>query len=71
MVELESFLPEVDLDKNYDLLPIAFNAFVANRVNKNGDVVDAETAIAMYKEVTSGYPRSELIPNPIRQVKMI
>ena len=50
MVELESFLPEVDLDKNYDLLPIAFNAFVANRVNKNGDVVDAETAIAMYKD---------------------
>ena len=48
MVELEKFLPEVDVEKNVDLLPVAFNAFVANRVNKNGDVVDTETAIAMY-----------------------
>ena len=50
MVELEKFLPDVDLNKNYDLLPIAFNAFVVNRVNKNGDVIDGETAIAMYKD---------------------
>ena len=50
MVELESFVPNVDLDKNYDLLPIAFNAFVVNRVNKNGDVVDTKTALAMYKD---------------------
>ena len=50
MVELEDFVPNVDLDKNYDLLPIAFNAFVVNRVNKNGDVVDTETALAMYKD---------------------
>ena len=49
MVDLEKFVPEVDTDTNYDLLPVAFNAFVANRVNKNGDVVDAETAIAMHK----------------------
>jgi len=48
MVELEKFLPEVDIEKNVDLLPVAFNAFVANRVNKNGDVVDTETAVAMY-----------------------
>tara|TARA_R100000008_G_scaffold41988_1_gene24180 strand:- start:628 stop:2148 length:1521 start_codon:yes stop_codon:yes gene_type:complete len=48
MVELEKFLPEVDVEKNVDLLPVAFNAFVANRVNKNGDVVDTDTAIAMY-----------------------
>ena len=48
MVELEKFLPDVDLEKNVDLLPVAFNAFVANRVNKNGDVVDTDTAIAMY-----------------------
>ena len=46
MVDLEKFVPEVDTDANYDLLPVAFNAFVANRVNKNGDVVDTETAIA-------------------------
>lgn len=49
MVDLEKFVPEVDTDSNYDLLPVAFNAFVANRVNKNGDVVDTETAIAMHK----------------------
>ena len=48
MVQLEKFLPEVDVEKNVDLLPVAFNAFVANRVNKNGDVVDTETAVAMY-----------------------
>ena len=49
MVELEKFLPQVDVEKNVDLLPVAFNAFVANRVNKNGDVVDTDTAIAMYE----------------------
>ena len=48
MVELEKFLPQVDVEKNVDLLPVAFNAFVANRVNKNGDVVDTDTAIAMH-----------------------
>ena len=39
----------MDVEKNVDLLPVAFNAFVANRVNKNGDVVDTDTAIAMYE----------------------
>lgn len=48
MVELEKFLPDVNAEKNIDLLPVAFNAFVANRVNKNGDVVDTETAVAMH-----------------------
>ena len=47
MVDLEKFVPEVDTDANYDLLPVAFNAFVANRVNKNGDVVDTPTALAI------------------------
>ena len=41
MVELEKFIPEVDTEKNIDLLPVAFNACVANRVNKNDDVVDS------------------------------
>ncbi len=49
LVDLEKFVPNVDTEENYDLLPVAFNAFVANRVNKNGDVVDTETALAMYK----------------------
>ena len=45
MVQLEDFLPEVDTHKNIDLLPIAFNACVANRVNKNGDVIDTKAAV--------------------------
>jgi hypothetical protein len=49
LIDLEKFVPNVDTEENYDLLPVAFNAFVANRVNKNGDVVDTETALAMYK----------------------
>jgi hypothetical protein len=48
-VDIGDFVPDVDTKKNVDLLPIAFNAFVANRVNKNGDVIDTETAIASYK----------------------
>ena len=42
---LKDFLPDVNVDKNIDLLPVAFNACVANRVNKNGDVIDTATAI--------------------------
>ena len=49
-LEVAKFLPEVDPEKNVDLLPVAFNAFVANRVNKNGDVVDTDTALAFYKD---------------------
>jgi hypothetical protein len=47
-VDIGDFVPDVDTKKNVDLLPIAFNAFVANRVNKNGDVIDTDTAIASY-----------------------
>ena len=49
MVELEKFIPDVDTDKNIDLLPVAFNACVANRVNKNDDVVDSYASVEMYK----------------------
>ena len=45
MVDLENFVPEIDTEKEVDLLPVAFNAFVANRANKNGDVIDTETAV--------------------------
>ena len=48
-IEVAEFIPEVD-EKQVDLLPVAFNAFVANRVNKNGDVVDTDTALAFYKD---------------------
>lgn len=47
--EIKSFVPDVDAGKNIDLLPIAFNAAVVNRVNKNGDVIDTNTALASYK----------------------
>lgn len=47
--EIGGFIPDIDTESNYDLLPIAFNAAVANRVNKNGDVIDTETAVAIYK----------------------
>jgi len=46
---LKKFLPDIDTDKNIDLLPIAFDACVVNRVNKNGDVVDSLTATEMLK----------------------
>ena len=49
LIDVGNFIPDIDMSKNVDLLPIAFNACVVNRVNKNGDVVDAATAIEMYK----------------------
>ncbi len=39
------FIPDIDTDRNIDLLPVAFNAFVANRVNKNGDVINTSSAL--------------------------
>ena len=35
LLDVGDFIPEVDTEKNIDLLPIAFIACVANRVNKN------------------------------------
>ena len=49
LIDVGNFIPDIDMSKNVDLLPIAFNACVVNRVNKNGDVVDAATAVEMYK----------------------
>jgi len=40
-------VPDVDTNKNIDLLPVAFNAFVANRVNKNHDVINTEAALSI------------------------
>lgn len=46
---LKNLLPDyrVNLDKNIDLLGIAFNAAVVNVANKNGDIMDTQTAIYM------------------------
>jgi hypothetical protein len=48
--QIGDFIPDVDTDKNVDLLPLAFNACVVNRANKNGDVMDTKTALAIYKD---------------------
>jgi hypothetical protein len=47
--KLRKFLPEINTDDNVDLLPVAFDACVVNRVNKNGDVIDGETAAKIAK----------------------
>jgi hypothetical protein len=47
--KLKKFLPEINTDDNVDLLPVAFDACVVNRVNKNGDVIDGETAAKIAK----------------------
>jgi hypothetical protein len=49
-MQVGNFIPNINTEKNVDLLPIAFNAAVVNRVNKNGDVIDSDTAIASYKD---------------------
>ena len=49
VLDVSSFVPDVDTSKNIDLLPVAFNACVANRVNRNGDVIDTNTALDIYK----------------------
>ena len=49
IANLKKFLPDIDTDKNIDLLPIAFDACVVNRVNKNGDVIDTATATKIAK----------------------
>ena len=47
--ELRKFIPEINVEKNIDLLPIAFDACVVNRVNKNGDVINSSTAKEILK----------------------
>ena len=43
---LKSIIPgDVDLDKNMDLLAIAYNAAVVNAFNKNGDGIDSKSAV--------------------------
>jgi hypothetical protein len=47
-LDLKDFIPNID-PHNIDLLPIAFNAFVVNRVNKNKAVMDTATAIEVHR----------------------
>ena len=48
-LDIEKFIPGIDTEKEIDLLPVAFNACVANRVNRNGDVIDTATALEIHK----------------------
>lgn len=47
--ELKKSIPNLPSD-NQAFLPLAFNAFIANRINKNDDVIDTQTALAIYKK---------------------
>lgn len=49
LAQVSKFLPQIDTSKNADILPVAFDACVINRVNKNKDVVNTATALGMYK----------------------
>lgn len=57
--ELGHFIPNIDTAKDIDLLPIAFNACVINRVNKNGDVINTDTALAIYKNFINKFIDTE------------
>ena len=46
--DLKGLMPEsIDLDKNIDLVGVAFNAAVVNMFNKNHDGISTETALAV------------------------
>jgi len=49
MDELAKFIPNIDATRNIDLLPIAFDACVVNRGNKNGDIMNTDTGLSTYK----------------------
>ena len=43
---LKPLIPKsIDLDRNIDLIGVAFNAAVVNKFNRNGDGIDSETAV--------------------------
>lgn len=51
LYELESLVPEeVRGSKNIDLLPVAFDLAIVGQRNKKGDLIDKETALAVYKQ---------------------
>ena len=57
--ELKNFIPDIDTEKHIDLLPIAFDACVINRPNKNGDMIDTDTALAVYKNFINKFIDTE------------
>ena len=57
--ELKKFIPNIDIATHIDLLPIAFNACVINRPNKNGDMIDTQVALATYKNFVNKFIDTE------------
>lgn len=49
VAEIKPLIPAIDMDANFDLLPIAFDSCVANKFNKNNDGIDGQTAVAIAK----------------------
>jgi hypothetical protein len=63
---IRAFIPDIDTKANHDLLPVAFNAFVVNRVNKNDDVIDTDTALAtvdnfLFKQINAEHNRKHVV----------
>ena len=40
--KLKFLFPNIDLENDFDLLPVAFNAAVINKNNKNGDLISVD-----------------------------
>jgi len=57
--ELRSFLPDLDIEGNVDVLPISFNACVVNRRNKNFHGVDTTIALQIVKKFPTKYVNIE------------
>ena len=53
--QLRNFIPDIDTNKNFDLLPISFSVATVNRINKNDDLINTKTALAIYKNFINKY----------------
>ena len=56
----------IDLEKNYDMLGVAFNAFVVNMANKNGQVISTDVALSSvdnfkFKPMNIEHKRSNVV----------
>ncbi len=57
--KLKDFLPNIDTDKNFDLLPFSANCAVVNTINLNDDGITTETALAVYRYFIHKYVNIE------------
>jgi hypothetical protein len=66
LLDVGKFVPDLDTEANIDILPVAFNAFVANRANANGDILGTEETVACHqnfinKPINIEHDRSKII----------